>query len=330
MVPDEFFSACRKIGAEKALSQAGGGNISLKLDGNKMAVKSSGIELANVYQEKGVSIVDYRKISGFVQRVASGKIPHEKNYMTALAQGTISGAKPSMETGFHSLLSKAVVHTHPIGLNSLACAKNGKKMLENCLGEKFTWIPYSTPGVKLSIEIEKALRKQAEKPGGRQIIILESHGLIVSAESMGWCVQKAFELNNRAEDFMRRQKVIVFAQPCELQERGGMLFCQGLRGLLASKGKKILAGYPFPDSAVYYSTGFGEKGSGSVNFFPDGSIQILENNALKRKRIKEALGAHLSVAMNIAQFAQPRFLKGKEVEELREMESEKERKEAAA
>ena len=108
--------------------QGAGGNISEKIDGDVMAIKSSGIEIKEMNQKYGYSLVNYKKISDEFSKLPLeiSKEQDEKtvsfinNQITNLPN--YKSSRPSIETGFHSILKKHVIHTHSVYSNIVTCS----------------------------------------------------------------------------------------------------------------------------------------------------------------------------------------------------------------
>ena len=60
----------RKIGSYPEFVQGGGGNTSVKIDGNLMAIKASGYLLKNMTEDDGFAFVNYRDIDDHIENDA--------------------------------------------------------------------------------------------------------------------------------------------------------------------------------------------------------------------------------------------------------------------
>ncbi|MEA0971024.1 Class II aldolase domain protein [Candidatus Megaera venefica] len=186
----------KTIGDNPAYVQGGGGNISVKLDQTKMAIKASGYILKNVTEEDGYCIVDYPRVRDYLS--------HPDNDETIFSMkiksfAKNSGKRPSMETGFHVLLGKFVLHTHSVFANLINCSKEGKDICYQ-LFPKALWIDYATPGRLLTIKIREALQSAISYPN---VIFLQNHGVIVSGESSTEVLNIHEELNNIIQRYFR-------------------------------------------------------------------------------------------------------------------------------
>ena len=327
---EEFIKTCREIGENTNLVQAGGGNISLKTNSSEMLVKSTGVELSNVSEKQGIVNTDFRKIKAFVES-ASEKECSEKEYMEALKQSIIENSiqMPSMETGFHSILGNAVIHTHPISINSIVCAKNGKTLVKEALNENFVWVPYETPGIDLSMAILKQLQ-QSDTSGKSTVVFLENHGLIVSSETLDEAAKKTLEINSKIIEYLKtRKKADVFLESeLSVDEKQNEFFIKEFESLKLEKLEGLFDGFPFPDAVVYYENGFSlEKNSeNTIIITKPGTLLINKENNSQRRKILEVCLAHICVLLNVNQFGKPVLLKQEKVSELMQMESEKLRK----
>ena len=92
----ELARMSQTVGERNDYVQGGGGNTSVKLDNGLMAVKASGIRLAQVTETDGFAVVEVETLKD---------VTSEQGYKPA---------RPSVEAGFHALLGKFVLHTHPV------------------------------------------------------------------------------------------------------------------------------------------------------------------------------------------------------------------------
>ncbi|MBT5953774.1 hypothetical protein HOG98_03540 [bacterium] len=178
----DLISVSHKLGASMAVVQGGGGNTSIKFAGHYMAVKASGTTLSTMSASKGISIVDY-------PHVLNGLSPHttesesEKVLKDSVVQlPTMPTGRPSMETGFHAVLGRVVLHTHSVYINCIACSENGRSLCESLFKDTDifpVWIDYVAPGLQLSVAVKQAVQKQPDAT----VFILASHGIVVTAET---------------------------------------------------------------------------------------------------------------------------------------------------
>jgi HAD superfamily hydrolase (TIGR01549 family) len=179
---NDLVNLCNIYGERFDLTQAGGGNISIKFKFNEQIItiiKASGYCLSDVSNNNGYTIINNEKIKKYVIDL---KIEENKNITENKTKEFIKTQilfncqlRPSIETPMHSLFYKYTVHLHPIQCNVILTKKNGKEIL-NKLFPKSLVIDYFTPGIELSKNIQ--LKYSNEK-----IIFLLNHGLIVTSDS---------------------------------------------------------------------------------------------------------------------------------------------------
>ena len=198
------------IGGCSDYVQGGGGNTSVKLDDNYMAVKASGFRLDQVTKEEGYVIVDYNKIRKYFNEVDTSRDVNFEQESTAFIQSCVlqdknpKNLRPSIETGFHSFLGKLVIHTHSVYANILCCALEGKELVSKIFDDEYSllWVPYINPGFDLTIELNRAIAEYKKQRGiSPNVIFMENHGLIVTEESDSKCLSLHQKVNDRIKEY---------------------------------------------------------------------------------------------------------------------------------
>jgi rhamnose utilization protein RhaD (predicted bifunctional aldolase and dehydrogenase) len=70
--------------------------------------------------------------------------------------------RPSVEAGFHSVLKRYVIHTHPVYANILCCSHNGRELMDEIFKKEsfaVAWVPYINPGFSLTLRIKEVVEK---------------------------------------------------------------------------------------------------------------------------------------------------------------------------
>ncbi len=191
------------IGARLDYVQGGGGNISAKIKNDLMAIKASGYELKNVTENDGFAFVDHfeinKKISYFIQE----KNGDDVNFSAAVKSSAkeikpYKTLRPSMETGFHSLLNyKYVIHSHSVYVLTIICAREGKKIAAEIFPDAL-WIDYENPGWQVTQAIAKKIKSE-------KIIFLQNHGLIVAGEDVDEVLELHEKVNEKIKSFLNLQ-----------------------------------------------------------------------------------------------------------------------------
>jgi len=200
----------KEVGLPIEYTQGGGGNTSAKLNDELMAVKASGFKLKQITPREGYVVVNYRRILEYYSQVdLSQDKDYEKESTEFVNQNIVEmeGLKklrPSVEAGFHSLLQTYVIHTHPVYANIICCSHNGRELMQEIFkDESFDaiWVPYINPGFSLTLRIKDLIEKrQRETNRFPQVILMENHGLIVTADDAEECVA----LHSRVNDLIRK------------------------------------------------------------------------------------------------------------------------------
>mgnify|MGYP001599014144 FL=1 len=110
-------------------SQGGGANISAK-DKDIMIIKASGFTLSDMISKKGFIATNYKQISQMYLQEELFSEDYSRKKIKESIISINSNLKPSIEVGFHSFLSKYVIHLHPLYLNAILCLKDSKKILK--------------------------------------------------------------------------------------------------------------------------------------------------------------------------------------------------------
>ncbi len=192
----QFADMSQAIGNRADYAQGGGGNTSVKLDGNLMAVKASGYKLKDMKTDDGFVVIDFQKIRKYYDDVDLESDTDFYKDSTAFVKanavtlpGLKEGMRASVEAGFHSLLYKNVIHTHSVYANLLTCTMEGHKIADKLFGDSeygYAWVPYITPGFDLTLGIKHILDDRETMP---KIIFMESHGVLVTSDDYDECVQ---------------------------------------------------------------------------------------------------------------------------------------------
>ena len=111
-----------ETGNDPALTQAAGGNTSVKTsDGKYMFIKASGTALKDMNAHRGWRKLHLDKVHGVIKDKCLAKLPAAKRepqitarLLTCCCDGIASTARPSVEANLHALLDKCVIHLHPL------------------------------------------------------------------------------------------------------------------------------------------------------------------------------------------------------------------------
>lgn len=206
----EFSQMSRAVGKRADYVQGGGGNTSVKLGDDLMAIKASGYHLNDVMPASGYAVLQGRALRDFYMSGQPAEYPdvekagaERARELTLQVPGLIA-LRPSVEAGFHSLLKRFVIHSHSIYANLAACSERIQAVTEEALGEApygHVLVPYVDPGAMLTFTIRDALSNaKKEWKGKPSVLLMQNHGLIVHADTAQECLSLHEDVNRR---FMR-------------------------------------------------------------------------------------------------------------------------------
>lgn len=298
----DFITMCQKIGNMADYVQGGGGNASVKHDVNKMAIKASGFTIREITETAGYADVDYIKIKEYHADVEPSEVAEKEKNSTPFTLSCVFPSadgktlRPSVETGFHSLLKKYVMHTHPVYANVVTCSIGGRELAKKIFPDvDFVWIPYINPGFELTLSIKDAINAyEAETGRFPQVIFLENHGLVTTSDDAKECTDLHILINETIKKYLGLSD---FYTDLVLNEKDGAFESNasviaefiGKYGV-EEIGKTIL----YPDQLVYLNAGLSD---GKLVF--DNGVLTLKTVAKEASAILETFAAYAYVVMSV-------------------------------
>lgn len=200
-----FIRISKYAGMRNDLAQAGGGNTSVKLDGQVMLVKSSGFQLADVSEKTGYSKINYRLIVDYFEEnvgTAGQSGLTEEAGKDLLAKAQMEGGRASIETFLHAVTGKYTLHSHPTLVNVLTARVGGMDVLHTMFPEA-VFVPYRKPGAALAEAYYKQYRGQQAQGADGSVIFLENHGLVVSGDSAAYVIDRTEEVLHKIAAYLQ-------------------------------------------------------------------------------------------------------------------------------
>jgi rhamnose utilization protein RhaD (predicted bifunctional aldolase and dehydrogenase) len=207
-------------GARPDYVQGGGGNTSVKFDGTLMGIKASGYTLGEITADKGYVTVDYTAITHYYETVDVSAVKDVEKESLQVNMDSIrllpgmESKRPSVEVGFHSFLSRCVIHTHSVYANVLCCSEEGRMTAEKIFagsGLNYIFVPYVDPGFRLTLTIRQAVEQYKAQHGkAPSVIFMENHGVIAHADTDEEAIALHEQVNNAIRSFLN---VAAFPQP---------------------------------------------------------------------------------------------------------------------
>jgi ribulose-5-phosphate 4-epimerase/fuculose-1-phosphate aldolase len=337
----ELEKISQAVGNSPDLVQGGGGNTSVKLDDTRMAVKASGYKLKEITPTEGYVVVNYKNIREYHQNVdLSENRDYEKESgefvrASIIPMEGLKPLRPSVEAGFHSILMKHVIHTHPVYANMVCCSKNGRELAGKIFAAKeygFVWIPYINPGFMLTLsmlqEVSDYSREQGKYP---QVIFMENHGLVVTADTADACIALHEDVNRTIREYFHMDEPF---PEIRIEALGDGTFRSNTQYLIDYfKGRDITLSF-FDDTALYPDQLVYLNGNIAVNE-PNQKLNIntvtgeilYKTNEKEALTMEETLLGFIFVVESIRKNNLPlKTMSDKETDFIRNWESEKYRK----
>ena len=195
--------ASNLLGANRAVSNFGGGNTSAKgravdhtgREVDVMWVKGSGSDLATMGPQHFTGLKLDEVLPLFERDAMS-----DEEMVAYLSRCMLDPAMPraSIETLLHAFVpAPHVHHTHPDGINVLAGTADGERLVRERFGDSAAWVPYIRPGFTLSKQVGEAARANPDL----KAVVLAKHGLVVWGDTAEEAYRKTIEVINEAVDF---------------------------------------------------------------------------------------------------------------------------------
>jgi len=225
-------------GKKKSFVIAGGGNTSHKTD-DHLWVKASGVALSNITEE-GFALLDRKKLNNIsVKEYNADPFERERQLKVDLAESAITNDKrPSVDTLLHNTIDyKYVIHLHPTHVNGVMCSNDVEFQIEPHFGTDALYISYTDPGYLLFKEVEsKIMEFNHEKGFDPKVILLQNHGIIVSANT----TQEVIDIFDTI--ISNLEKVLKLPIPTETIEIDSKVteIVPAIRAIVSAEGLKTL------------------------------------------------------------------------------------------
>lgn len=337
----ELEKISQAVGNSPDLVQGGGGNTSVKLDDTRMAVKASGFKLKEITPTEGYVVVDYKKIREYHQNVDLSEnrdYEKESGEFVRACVIPIEGLKPlrpSVEAGFHSILLKHVIHTHPVYGNMICCSKNGRELAGKIFASKeygFVWIPYINPGFMLTLAMLRAISNYRLKAGKfPQVVFMENHGLVVTADSADDCIALHEDVNRTIREYFHMDEPF---PEIRIEPAGDGTFRSKTQYLIDYfKGRDITLSFfdntaLYPDQLVYLNGNIAvNETNQKLNIHTATGEILYKTNEKEALTMEETLLGFIFVLENVRKNNLPlKTMSDSETDFIRNWESEKYRK----
>ncbi|MBL8064464.1 MAG: bifunctional rhamnulose-1-phosphate aldolase/short-chain dehydrogenase [Chthonomonadaceae bacterium] len=245
---DELVYASNLLGADKRITNFGGGNTSVKcmeidpLTGQPVEVlwvKGSGGDLGTATRTNFASL--YQQKVTELKSLYKQKELHEDEMVSLYSHCTF-GLNPtacSIDTPLHAFVPyKAVSHMHSDSVIAIAASQDADRLCEEIWKGEMGVLPWKRPGFDLGLMLSDLIEAQ---PGIRGAL-MKSHGFICWADTWEECFRLTIDMINQAQAYIDQNTAPWGTAPSGQSDKGFWTgFVPKLRGKSMYDGKRLLA-----------------------------------------------------------------------------------------
>jgi rhamnose utilization protein RhaD (predicted bifunctional aldolase and dehydrogenase)/NAD(P)-dependent dehydrogenase (short-subunit alcohol dehydrogenase family) len=196
---DSLVRLSNLLGRDMRLVQPGGGNTSIKVNG-ELLVKGSGTDLRTIGRE-GFTRLSLSRLAP----LAEAESLTDSEMMRFMAGCMVGdGPAPSVETPLHSLLPHRVIaHTHDVATMSMTNINDAtaERLVTELFEEQIVYVPYVRPGFPLARSVSGIA---ARIPPGSIGLALAHHGLVIWGDDAEQCHTRLTTAVARVDEYLER------------------------------------------------------------------------------------------------------------------------------
>jgi rhamnulose-1-phosphate aldolase/alcohol dehydrogenase len=205
--PGRLLYRSNLLGADKRITNYGGGNTSAKLSAKDplsgepvtvLWVKGSGGDLGSMKLD-GFATLYLDKLD-LLKRLYRG-VEHEDEMVGLLPHCTfdLNPRAASIDTPLHAYLPyRHVDHVHPDAVIAIAASARSEALTREIYGDAIGWLPWQRPGFELGLKLEAIARANPHHVG----CVLGGHGLFTWAEDGKTCYETTLQIIQQAQDWL--------------------------------------------------------------------------------------------------------------------------------
>ena len=205
--PERLLYRSNLLGADKRITNYGGGNTSAKVAGRDpltgesvevLWVKGSGGDVGTMKLD-GFATLYMDKLQA-LKGVYRG-VDFEDEMVGLLSHCTfdLNPRAASIDTPLHAYVPRRHVdHMHADAIIAIAASTDSKALTAEVFGDEIGWLPWKRPGFELGLWLETFCRDNPAAKG----VILESHGLFTWGDDAKGCYETTIGIINRAIDWL--------------------------------------------------------------------------------------------------------------------------------
>ncbi len=196
----ELIKISKYAGMREDLVQAGGGNSSVKTKEDEMLIKGMGIQLADIRDNNGYSVVNPKIFRDFFAMGQKSQVDVELGE-SLQNKAYIRGPRPAIETFLHAMTDTVTLHVHPMLVNVLTSRAGGMEVLQELFPDAIM-VGYATPGIEIGMEYYVKCKDHLVNMSTSGIAFMKNHGLIVSAKSADEVIEITEEVISRIAEYL--------------------------------------------------------------------------------------------------------------------------------
>lgn len=249
--PESLLYRSHLLGADRRITNYGGGNTSAKIDQadpltgetvRVLWVKGSGGDLGSMNRD-GFATLYLDKLRQLESLYRGAEYEDEMVAYLPHATFNLNTRPPSIDTPLHAFIDYPHVdHVHPDAIIALACAKNGQALAREALGDRIGWLAWQRPGFDLGLKLRELIREQPTLDG----VVLQGHGLVTWGQTSQGCYETTLRVIQDAIDWLSKQsesesfggEQISALEPSKRQSVAARLMPR-IRGRISSDRSKV-------------------------------------------------------------------------------------------
>ncbi len=208
--PEKLLYRSNLLGADKRITNYGGGNTSAKV---MQADPLTGEQVQVLWVKGSGGDVGSIRIDGFATlymdklRALRGlyRGPEHEDEMVGYLPHCTFNLNPraaSIDTPLHAYVPQTHVdHMHPDAIIAIAASENSRALTHTIFGDEIGWLPWRRPGFELGLWLAEFCENNPQAKG----VVLESHGLFTWADDAQDCYDLTLRIIQRAMDWFDDQ-----------------------------------------------------------------------------------------------------------------------------
>jgi rhamnulose-1-phosphate aldolase/alcohol dehydrogenase len=240
------------LGADKRVTNFGGGNTSAKL---RMADPLTGEEVEVLWVKGSGGDLGTMGLDGFatlyleklLSLQSSYRGPDDEDRMVGLyphCTFNLNARAPSIDTPLHGLIDRPHVdHMHPDAVIAIAASSDSKELTRQIWHGEVGWLPWLRPGFELALRLGEFVRQHPDAKG----VLLEAHGLFTWGKTSEQCYRNTLEVINRAIAWLAEKNAgspglgrqLHASLPASRRREIAAAVMPRIRGLIATTARKV-------------------------------------------------------------------------------------------